>query len=182
MDETQGFLHFGLSNWTICCLLSWFCHKIFPSSWSLYWGVQFLITPKSGNEKKGFTQKWMRDRGFCTLGIQIKPFAACWANFVTTYFHLHDLYTGAPISYYPRERKEGGKRVSSSTLPSICFSPLALGCHDGMTALLGNVMVILRSKQFRKQREPSSIHPARFPLSWLYHHFRSFSSSSRWSV
>ena len=77
-------LYLGHSNWTICSLSSWFCSQIFPSSWSLYWGVQFLITPKRGeNVKKGFTQKWMRHRGFCTRGIQSGSFGARWADFVT---------------------------------------------------------------------------------------------------
>ena len=77
MDETHGFLYSRHSNWTIWRLLSWFCHPNFPSSWSLNWEVQFLITPVSGNERKGFTQKWMRQMGFCTWGIQTGPFEAC---------------------------------------------------------------------------------------------------------
>ena len=80
-------------------------------------GFPFLITPERvrkeaewiGNEKKGFSQKWLRHRGFCTWGIQIGPFAACWADFVLKNFHLPDLCTGAPISYYPRESKEGSR-------------------------------------------------------------------------
>ena len=56
----------------------------------------------------GFTQKWMRHRGFCTWGIQTGPFAACWANFVPKIFKLFDFHTGSPIIYYPRERWERG--------------------------------------------------------------------------
>ena len=51
IDQIQRFQCLGHSNWTICSLLSWFCHLIFPSSWSLYWGVQFFITPESGREE-----------------------------------------------------------------------------------------------------------------------------------
>ena len=31
VNETQGFLNFGHSNWTIWSLLSWFCTKNFPT-------------------------------------------------------------------------------------------------------------------------------------------------------
>ena len=119
MDETQGFLYLGHSNWTICSLLSWFCFKIFPSSWSLYWRVQFLITPErergrkeaagAENGENGFTQKWMRHRGFCTWGIQTGPFAACWADFVPKFFHQPDLYTGESNSSLP-QREENEKK------------------------------------------------------------------------
>ena len=41
--------------------------------------MPILITPerKAENEKKGFTQKWMRHRGFSDWGIETGPFAAC---------------------------------------------------------------------------------------------------------
>ena len=42
----------------------------------------YLLPQREGNEKKGFTQKWMRHGGLCTWGIQIGPFAACRADFV----------------------------------------------------------------------------------------------------
>ena len=42
-----------------------------------------ILPFKSGNEKKGFTQKWKRHMSFCTWGIQTGPFAACLADFVT---------------------------------------------------------------------------------------------------
>ena len=66
-DETQGFQYLGNSNWIINNLLSWFCPEIFhhPELCILglpFLGLPFLITPESGNEKKGFTQKWMRHR------------------------------------------------------------------------------------------------------------------------
>ena len=77
MDEPQGFLYLGHSNWTICSLLSWFCSLNFPTSSSSYWGAHFLLPQRGENEKKGITQKWMRHRGFCTWGIQTGPFAAC---------------------------------------------------------------------------------------------------------
>ena len=40
----HNFQYLGHSNRTICSLLSWFCPKNFPSSWSLYWGSHFLLT------------------------------------------------------------------------------------------------------------------------------------------
>ena len=115
LDETQGFLYLGHSNWTICSLLSWFCHTHFPSSWSLYWGVQFLITPESGNGKKGFTQKWMRHRGFCTWGIQTGPVAVDKADFVPKFFQLPDLYTGTPFLITPQLKM----RKRDSNLPQV---------------------------------------------------------------
>ena len=60
-QKWKGFLYLGHSNWTNCSLLSWFCFIIFPPSWSLYWGVQFLITPErgAGNEKRdSFKREW----------------------------------------------------------------------------------------------------------------------------
>ena len=41
--------------------------------------MPIVITPerKAENEKKGFTQKWMRHRGFSDWGIETGPFAAC---------------------------------------------------------------------------------------------------------
>ena len=56
------------------------------------------------------TQKRIRDSGFSTWGIQTGPFAACGADFVPKFFHFSDLYTGAPFSYYPRERKRARSR------------------------------------------------------------------------
>ena len=78
VNETQGFQYLGHQNWTIFSLLSWFCPKIVPPSWSLYWGVQFLITPEGGLKmRKRLDQKWMRHWGFSTWGIQTGPFSAC---------------------------------------------------------------------------------------------------------
>ena len=111
MDETQGFMYLGHSYWTISSLLNWFCSQIFPSSLSFYWGVQFLITPECGYEKKGFTQKWMRHRGFYTWGIQNGPFEACWADFVPKFFHHPDLHTGESNSLLP-QRVEMRKKDS----------------------------------------------------------------------
>ena len=39
--------------------------------------LQYLITLEAEDEKKGFTQKWMRPKGFSAWGIQTGPFAAC---------------------------------------------------------------------------------------------------------
>ena len=69
MDETQGFQYLEHSNWTICSLLSWFCSNKFPTSSSLYWGSHFLLPQRGEMEKKGITQKWMRQRGFCNWSL-----------------------------------------------------------------------------------------------------------------
>ena len=63
-------------------------------------------------------QCWVRlgflNKGFSACGIQTRPLAACWANFVQKFFHLYDLYTGEPNSYYPRGREaEREKRESA---------------------------------------------------------------------
>ena len=44
---------------------------MFPTFLSLYWGLPFLITPERGKWEKGILQKWMRHRGFCTLGFKL---------------------------------------------------------------------------------------------------------------
>ena len=65
----------------------------------------------AGNEKMGFTQKWIRYRGFSTWGIQTGPFAACSANFVHRIFHHPALYTGGShflLSQREEERKQQG--------------------------------------------------------------------------
>ena len=70
MNETQGFLYLWHSNWTICSLLSWFCFKIFPTSWSSLWGVQLLITPeRDGLEmRKGIHSKMNETKRFLYSG------------------------------------------------------------------------------------------------------------------
>ena len=70
MNETQGLLYFGHSNWTICSLLSWFCSKTFPTFWALYWGLQFLNTLEGGRKEPagaGNGEKW-------TLGHQFTAY------------------------------------------------------------------------------------------------------------
>ena len=62
--------------------------------------------PIAENDKKGFIQKWMRHRGFCTWGIQTEPFAVGKADFDPKIFQLPNLYTGEPISYCPIAENE----------------------------------------------------------------------------
>ena len=59
VNEIQGFLSLGHSNWTICSLLSRFCSKIFPLFRSLYWGSLFLLPQREENWKleKGIRPK-----------------------------------------------------------------------------------------------------------------------------
>ena len=62
----------GLSNWTICSPLSWFCCKFFPLFYLLYWGLPILITPEreEGRLKMGKREspksEW--DTGVSDLG------------------------------------------------------------------------------------------------------------------
>ena len=67
VDESPGFLYLRHSNWTICSLLSFFCSKKFPSSWSLYWELPFLITPEKGKWEKGNLPKLDYTQGFLYL-------------------------------------------------------------------------------------------------------------------
>ena len=187
MNEAQGFLTLGNSNWTICSLLRWFCSKKFPPFCFSYWEVQFLITPERGRKEgasteygeKGITQKYLGvfeldhlqpvelilfeifhhfyfilgglsvsdrrertvpsllngqslllyhyrsnfllpqreegmkeqalkmgkrespksewHRGFWPLGCETGPFAACWADFVPTYFHPFAFHTSTGL-------------------------------------------------------------------------------------
>ena len=76
LNETQGFLYLGHSNWTIFNLLSQTCSPTLPTfNFTILVGapISFYI-PQSGsveNEKEVFTQKWMINKG-CTQA-QIFP-------------------------------------------------------------------------------------------------------------
>ena len=85
LSETWGFECLGHSNWTICSLLSQFYSLNFPTSTSLYWGVQFLL-PQT---EKGWK----------------------WEDGILQLLHLH---TGEPNSYYPRERKANNGKLEFS--------------------------------------------------------------------
>ena len=61
-----------------------------------------FLLPESRKVGKELTQKWMRHRGFCTLGIQNGPFSACSAVFVSKNFNHPELYTGAPHFLLPQ--------------------------------------------------------------------------------
>ena len=58
----------------------------------------------------------MRHRGFCTRGIQTGPFA-----FVPKYFQLPDLYTGKPITFYPRAENEKKGIPKNGEKGFLCF-------------------------------------------------------------
>ena len=51
MDETEGFQCMEHSKWTICSLLSQFCHEIFPTLDFHARECQFLVTPEAESEK-----------------------------------------------------------------------------------------------------------------------------------
>ena len=69
LNETQGFLTLGHSNWAICSLLSWFCSKNFQYSWPLYGVLPLLVTPERGSEEaagdclsEGLREPWSRSK------------------------------------------------------------------------------------------------------------------------
>ena len=73
VNETQGFVTLGYSNWTICSLLSWFCAKSFPPFYPAPHNKPFLITPeRARNEQsgaeKGNSPKVNETQGFPSLG------------------------------------------------------------------------------------------------------------------
>ena len=85
VDETLGFPYLGHSNWTICSKLSRFCSKKISNSLIFILGAHFLLPqrlPRLQLRKKGFAQKLVRHRGFCTWGIQTGPLAVGKADFV----------------------------------------------------------------------------------------------------
>ena len=53
VNETQGFLILGHSNWTICSLVIWFCHITFPPFYPAPHNKPFLITPTEKGLKMG---------------------------------------------------------------------------------------------------------------------------------
>ena len=58
VDETQGFLTLGHSNWTICSLLNWFCSKKFPPFCHLYWEVHFFFYPRERERERERVRNW----------------------------------------------------------------------------------------------------------------------------
>ena len=81
-------------------------------------GYHFLLPQREEGRKeqgqkmrKGKSSKVNETQGFLYLGIQIGPFAACWAVFVQLNFQLFSFHTGESNSLLPqRERKEGRSR------------------------------------------------------------------------
>ena len=71
VNETQGFLTLGHSNWTICSLLSWFCSIKFPTFSLSFWGVQFLITPGRGRKEAAGAEmgKWDSPKSEWDTGV-----------------------------------------------------------------------------------------------------------------
>ena len=111
MNETQGFLYLGNSNWTICSLLSWFCFEIFLPSWSLYWELPFPISyyPRERKmRKKEINPIVVETPEFLYLGNSNWTICSllswfCFEIFLPSWSLYWEL--PFPISYYPRERK-----------------------------------------------------------------------------
>ena len=105
----------------MCSLLSWFCPKISTTFLLSYWRVQFLITREWGNKytleemgKKG--NHWrVKTQGFQYLGNPNWTISNLLSRFCCEIFPAFDLYTGDPISYYPRpgaQREETGNGIT----------------------------------------------------------------------
>ena len=76
VNETQGFLTLGHSNWTICSLLNCFCTNQIPP----FHNKPFLITPEEGRMEHwrsaiGGANRREREEG--PWGIQAGPFRVC---------------------------------------------------------------------------------------------------------
>ena len=108
-------LYLGHSNRTICSLLSLFCSIIFSPSWSLYWGVQFLITPE---RKLDMTKKIHVPKSEWDTGVSVpralkldhlQPVRLIFFQKLST---LLSIMLGVPISHYPRGWK-WEKRIHS---------------------------------------------------------------------
>ena len=103
LDETEGFLCLGHSNWTICRLLSHFCCQTFTISSFSYWKANSYYPRGLIMEKWNFPNpKTEWDRGVCVPGLSnwtiCSPFSPfCSKNFPS----FSPSYWGA-ISYYPR--------------------------------------------------------------------------------
>ena len=125
VNETQGFLTLGHSNWIICSLLSWFCSKNFQPSWLSYWEVQFLITPERGRKEgrkeqgqkmgKRDSSKSEWDPGIPVLGAlksdHLQPVKLILFHKISIFLPF---ILGSSNSYYPRERKMGKRDTSKS--------------------------------------------------------------------
>ena len=106
MDDTQGFQYLGHSNWTICSLLNWFCSKILPPFWSLFWGGQFLITPErgAGNEKRNSPKNWWLTEVTVLMAFKLDHLQPVELIMFQNFTILLIFILGRPIPYYPRER------------------------------------------------------------------------------
>ena len=58
VNDTQGFLTLGQSNWTICSLFNSFCSKKFPPFFPAPHNEPIFITPERGRSKGWNWEKW----------------------------------------------------------------------------------------------------------------------------
>ena len=101
----KGFCTWGIQTGPFAACRDDFVPPKFSLSYLYTRDSHFLLPQRAENEKNGFTQNWMRHRGFCTWGIQTGPLAACGEVLVQKFLHLQIFILGTPISYYPRELK-----------------------------------------------------------------------------
>ena len=85
MDETQGFLYLGHSNWTICSLLRIFGSKMFPPSNSLRGGVEILL-PQSWKWEKWVHRIMDESQWFLSSGHSNWTFCSLWSGFCSKMF------------------------------------------------------------------------------------------------
>ena len=102
-----GFQCLGNSNWTLCSLLSWFCHNNFPTSSSLYWGSHFLLHPKELKIKQGIHPKMDETQGFQYLGHSNWTLCSLLTDFVSNFPFFYPASHNKPFPI--TQRKEGRK-------------------------------------------------------------------------
>ena len=112
MNETQGFLTLGHSNWTICNLLNWFCSRIFPAFTQPPIINHFFLPQREEGMKMGKrnSPKVNEIQGFLTLGHSNWTICRLLSWFCSNF--SPPFYPASLITiYYPRGgRVENGKR------------------------------------------------------------------------
>ena len=98
-----------------------FCTKIIPPTWSLYWGVQFLITPERGREEAAGAENGKRDSSKSEWYTGVSgPGAFKLDHLQPVKLILYQNYStylifilGSPIPYHPRAENEKRDSLSS---------------------------------------------------------------------
>ena len=75
-NHAQGFHGLGIQTGPFAACEANLVLKFFQFLTLMLGSANSLLPQRAENEKKGFSQKWMRHRGFGAWGIQTEPFAA----------------------------------------------------------------------------------------------------------